>query len=271
MPGFKTEVIMASILAVITATLLGVTTYMLSPHIEISPVLMAKVDAYTEKGGYGPSILSTYYLYNENVSIFANVTDATNRPLADIPVKFEINGPPNSDILLLEHAVTNEAGIAVANVTAPYQRWQPATVLGIWTAVATTNITGTQIVDSLVFEVKAPPSARDPRFIDVYTDRGGNGPNTSSQSYARNETVNLYARVSDGTNPIVGSSVVVAAYWPDNKLILLTTRESNASGISTASFRIPPVKESIGEWRVIVTVRINDQVFLDALNFECRP
>jgi hypothetical protein len=272
MAGFNSDVFKASVLAVVTAILLGAATYVLSPQIETAPRLVATIDAYTERGGYGPSIVSSFYPYNENVSIFAKVKDTANKPVAHATVTFDVHGPPGSNITLPpQTAETNSSGVAVANITAPYQIAQPATVLGIWTAVATTEIADTQIVDSFVFEVKAPPSARDTRFIDVYTNRGGNGPNTSSQSYLRNETVNIYARVSNGTNPVEGSSVVFAAYWPTDELILLTSPHSNASGIATQTFRIPQVAESIGEWRVVVTVRINDQVFIDALTFECKP
>lgn len=271
MTGYKKEVFKASILATITTLLLGAAAYVISSQIETPTALIATIDAYTEKGGQGVGIISSFYNYNENFSVFATLKDAANKPLPNAPVTFKIQGPSSSNVTLTQTDITNSSGVATATITAPYTLAQPATVLGIWTAVASTEVTGTQIADSLAFEVKAPPSARDTRFIDVYTDRDGDGPNTSSQSYRRNETVNLYARVSNGTSPIEGSSVVFAVYWPNEELIFLTTPISNASGIATETFRIPPIAESIGDWRVIVTARINDQVFLDSLTFECIP
>jgi len=268
MAGFKTDVFKASVLAVMTAILLGAATYVLSAQIETAPRVVATVDAYTEKGGYGPGIVSSFYLYNENFSIFANVKDATNKPVANTTVTFEIRGPLGSNITLPSTATTNSSGVAVATVKAPYLIGQPETVLGIWTAVATTEVLGTQVVDSLAFEVKAPPSP----FVDVYTDRGGNGPNAPSQSYSRDETVHLYAKVSNGTTPVKSSLVTFEAYGPTNKTIpFLAWSPSDASGIANATFRIANFPESEGTWRVIVSTGIKDQVFVDALTFECKP
>lgn len=267
MAGFKRDVLKASVLAVVTAILLGAATYVLSPQIETVPRQVGTIDAYTEKGGYGKSMISNSYLYSENVNIYANVRDTANKPLLNTTVTFEIRGPPNSNITLPQTAKTNSSGVAVATITAQYLTDQPENALGIWTAVVTTEISGTEIVDSLAFEVKAPPSP----FVDVYTDRGGNGSNTPSQPYIRNEVVKLYAKVSNGTSPAGSSLVTFAAYGPDNSTSFLTTQLSNASGIATATFRIPDRKESEGIWRVIVTVRIKGQVFIDALTFECKP
>jgi hypothetical protein len=268
MVGLRTEVLKASILAVLTAILLGASTYMLSPYIETKgPRQVGTLNAYTERGVLGSNIVGSVYFYNENISIFAHLKDASNNSVADAPVTFLIHGPSNSNITLSNTTKTNSSGVAVTKLPVLERVNHPETILGIWDTVATAEIAGTQIADSLAFEVVAPPNP----FIDVYTDRGGNGPNTSSEPYSRNETVNLYASVSNGTNPLENSLVAFAVYRPTNKLILLTTNESDASGIAQESFRIPPVNESIGPWRVIVSVRIKDQVFIDTLTFECLP
>jgi len=266
MAGFKTDLLKASVLAVATVILLGAATYVLSSRFITPPRPIATVDAYTEKGGYGQGIVSSFYVYNENISIFATVLDDTNNPLANTEVTFEIHGPPNSNITLTQTTTTNSSGVAVATIPAPYTAYQPETALGMWTAVATTEVTGTQIVDSLAFEVKAPPSP----FVDVYTDRGGTGQNQLSQPYNRNETVNLYAKVSNGTSPLEYHWVTFAVTGPTNETIpFWTIQPSNASGIATATFRIADRSQSEGIWRVIVTVRIKDKVFIDALTFEC--
>lgn len=262
MIGLRTEVLKASIFAVLTAILLGASTYMLSPYIETrEPRQVGTLDAYTERG------VGSFYFYNENISIFAHLKDTSNNPVANATVTFVIHGPPNSNITLSETTKTNSSGVAVTNLPVLDIVNRPETILGIWDAVATAEVADTQIEDSLAFEVVTSPNP----FIDVYTNRGGNGSNTSSEPYSRNETVNLYARVSNGTNPLGNSLVTFAAYWPTNKLILLTTNKSNESGIAQEAFRIPPVNESIGPWRVVVSVRISDQVFIDALTFECKP
>lgn len=269
MAGFKTDAIKASFLAMATVLLLGAAIYALFPLIETAPKAVALLDTYTEKGGYGLGTISSFYLYTENVSIFANLKDTTDKPIVNATVKFEIHGPPGSNLTLSQTANTNSSGVAVATLPAPQVIGQLGTVQGIWSAIVTTEITGTQVADSLAFEVKAPPRP----FVDVYTDRGGKGPNNSSQSYNRDENVTLYAKASNGTSPYERGLVVFAVYWPGpantSALFFLTTPQTNASGIATVTFRIPSIQESIGTWRVFVTVRVDVQVLIDALTFEC--
>jgi hypothetical protein len=223
------------------------------------------VDTYTEKGGYGPNTSSSFHLYSENISIFARVRDASDNPIANAEVTFDIRGPPNSNITLTETAKTNSSGVAVVTVTIPYLIDLPETTLGIWTAVATAEIAGTQIVDSLAFEVKAPPNP----FVDVYTDHNGKGLNTPSQPYDRGSAVHLYAEVSNGTGPLENHWVTFAAYGPTNQTTFVTTQPSNSSGIAATTFTIPEAEDSLGTWRVIATVKIKNQVFMDALTFDC--
>lgn len=266
--GFRTDIFKASISAVLTAILLGAAIYVFTLQIGVQvPRPVGRVEAYTERGGFGPYIVGGVYFYNENISIFAYVKDASDNSIADASVTFEIRGPPNSNITLLETTKTNSSGVAIANITAPYIIGRPETVSGIWNVVATTEIADTQIVDSLAFEVESPPSP----FVDVYTDRGGNGLNKPSQAYSPGERVQLYAEVSNGTGPIANALVTFAASGPTNETVpFLTSAWSNASGIATARpFTIGVGEQSIGTWQVILTVKIDDQVFMDALTFDC--
>lgn len=269
MTGLRTEVLKTSTLAVLTAILLGASAYILFAQIgTVGPRQVGTLDTYTERGGLGSNTVGSFYLYNENISIFAHMKDTSNNSVAEAQVTFVIRGPPHSNITMVETAKTNSSGVAVINLPAPYRVDRPETIAGIWSAVATAEIAGTQITDSLAFEVEPPPSP----FVDVYTDRGGNGPNTPSQPYSRNETVNLYAKVSNGTNLLEHHLVTFAVYKTTNETTIqfLTVNLSKVSGIATASFRIPPVKESEGTWQVIVSVNIEGQVFIDALIFECK-
>jgi len=266
MTGFGRDILKASISAVLTAILLGGAIYMFTLQIEApAPTTAGILEAYTLRGGLGPNTASNFYFYNENISIFAHVKDKTNNPIADAAVTFKIHGPPNSNITLVQTTKTNSSGVAIANLTSPYTVASPETVLGIWSVQATSEVAGTQIIDSLAFQVESPPNP----FVDVYTDRGGNGPKTSSQAYSPGESAQLYAKVNNGTGPVDHARVTFTAYGPANEPLLLTSRDSNASGMATETFRIPPVAESIGPWRIIVTVKINAQVFIDELTFQC--
>lgn len=266
----RNDIFKATILAVLTASLLSASTYVLSTQIAVElPKPGQTLDVYTEKGGVGPNVVSSFYLSSEKITLFANVSDTSKVPSAEAQVNFTIQGPPNAyqNITIVETAKTNSSGMAVATVLIPYSAEHPETAIGIWSTSATVETTEGPIIDALAFEVKPPPEPS----VDVYTDRGGKGPNTPSQPYNPGNLVHLYAEVSNGTAPIGNLDVAFAAYGPTNETIpYLTVQRSNASGIAEASFRIPfEPKMSIGPWQVIVTVKIDDQVFIDALVFEC--
>lgn len=263
MAGFRASVVGASVMGLAAALLLGAAVHVISPLIDIGSII-ASVDAYTEKGGYGLGNVSSSFLSNESVSIFAQLKDSTSKPVVDASVKFEIHGPLGSNIKLTRSATTNRSGVAVATVTSEDFDGQEI-ALGVWTTTATAEANDPPIFDSLTFEVKLAPSP----FVDVFADRGGNGANTQSQPYRRNETVTLYALVSNGTNPVEGLQVTFAVYAPSNFTGLVSISQSNSSGLAEATFRIPPVVESIGTWRIITTVRVFDKVFVDAMTFEC--
>lgn len=270
-----TDVIRAAALAVLAASLVGVATYMLTPQIEMEgPRPRAMLDAYTGKGGSGPNVVSSSYLANENLTMFASLKDESDNPMVDTTVTFELHGPPNpySNITVQVTVETDSSGVAVANVTIPYGDAPSETVVGIWSAVARTEISGDQIDDSVAFEVKQPPTP----FVDVYTDRGGRGSNMPGQQYDLDETVRIYAEVSDGTDPVVNGDVTFAVYAPSpadegQSITFLVVNSTDEFGIAESSLKPPPVAEiSTGIWRVIVTVRVGDQVFMDALTFEVK-
>lgn len=266
MAELKANILKASASAIAIAILLGAAVYVLSPRIETAPTVTT-VDAYTDKGGFGPGLVSSAYLNDENVNIFANVRDATHHPVTGATVIFEIHGPLGSNVNLTQTTTTNSSGVAVATVTPSHLVVQQEAILGVWSATASTEVTGTRIVDSLAFEVKAQPSPS----VDVYADRGGNGSNTQSLPYSRLETVNLYAEVNNGTSPVKNVPVAFYIYSPANSTVkLVRTPQTNSSGITEAvAFTIPDIADSIGMWQVIVNVRINDDIFVDTLAFDC--
>lgn len=269
MAGLRTDIIKASAVAVIAAILLGGTAYVLNRRIGFQVPVVGTIDAYTTRGGMGPSNSSDFYYSDQEIPIFAQVKDASNNPIEGANLTFRINGPPNSNITIIKTVATNGTGYAVTNVTSPDTLYSPEAVVGAWNVVATTDITGVQITDSLAFEVKAPPSP----FIDVYTDRGGVGINKPSESYHLNETVKLYAEVSNGTAPAGSQSVTFTVYTPTGSLSAVGTATSNASGIAVLAYppRIPDISDSLGTWQIIATVKFQDQVLIDALTFECLP
>jgi len=268
----KADIFKASLLAILAASLLGTTTYFASQQLikeEHKPTLT--LDAFTPKGGQGTTIVSSPYFSNENVSIYASVKDESNDPVANTSVVFQIYGPPNSNVTLKKTAITNSSGVAAINMTVPSAKDHPENVIGIWSVVATTQIvSGEQTVDNLIFEVEQPPSPH----VDVYTNRGGQGSNTpASQPYKPNDTVTLYALVSDGINPAEGYLVAFTAFNTNQTEapLLVRTNPSNASGIASIFFRLAPDPAvSAGTWQVLTKVMIKGQECVDTLTLQCK-
>jgi hypothetical protein len=265
--GFQGDIIKASIVAVLLAALLGGTAYVLNRRIGIQVPNVGTLDAYTARGGIGKNNASDFYYSNQEIPVFAHVEDTSNNPVEGADLEFEISGPPNSNIIITDTTATNNTGYSVIYIPVPRDNYPPEKVLGTWSIVATTEIAGVQITDSLAFEVKAPPSP----FIDLYTDRGGTGLTKASQPYSLNETIQLFAAVNNGTTPIGSQSVAFTVYDPNGAVYYVTTSTSNStSGIAATEFRIAPGQtQLIGIWKIIATVRFEDQILIDALTFEC--
>jgi len=269
----KTDILKASILAVLAASLMGATIYYASlPFLKEDSKSSVVLDAFTQNGGQGSTVVSSPFLYDQNVSIYALVKDAINNPLTDISVTLRINGPPNPyDNVTIEKTIaTNASGIAMVNLDVPLNQTYPETVIGVWSVVATAQIENDeQIADTLAFEVEPPIP-----YVDLYTDRGGQGANVPSQSYKPGEIVSLYALVSDGVNPMGYTYVSFLAFNinSENTPAVYRTSSSNASGIASPSpsFRLSSNSTiSVGTWQVLATVEIRDRSYTDKLVFEC--
>jgi hypothetical protein len=263
----------ASILAVLAASLMGATIYYASlPFLREERKSSVMLDAFTQNGGQGSTVVSSPFLYDQNVSIYALVKDEINNPLTNISITLRINGPPNPyDNVTIEKTIaTNASGIAIINLDVPLNQTYPETVIGVWSVVATARIENDeQIVDTLAFEVKPPVP-----YVDLYTDRGGQGENIPSQPYEPGEIVTLYALVSDGVYPVGYTYVSFLAFNIDSEITPAVYRwsSSNASGIAfpSPSFRLsyePTI--SVGTWQVWATVEIGDRSYTDKLVFEC--
>jgi len=271
----RSDILKASILAVLTASLLGASTYFVSEQIpkeEHKPAVI--LDAFTPKGGQGSTIVSSSYFYNQNVSIFALIKDESDNPLANTSVIFQIYGPPNpyNNLTITETIDTNASGIAMINLSVPFNGTYPETVIGVWSVIVTAQIVqGEEIVDTLAFEVEQPPSP----YVDLYTDRGGQGANIASPSYNPNDTVTLYARVSDGNDPVGGYFAAFSVFRLAEDLtttVLVRTGQTNASGIASISFRLDPdPTRCLGSWQVLTRVMIKGQDYVDTLTFDCNP
>ena len=108
--------------------------------------------------------------------------------------------------------------------------------------------------------------------IDVYTQRGGHGPNMPSDAFGPQEEVILYAYVSYNCEPVENKFVVFEVKNPSGETVLYRTATSNAEGIATTSFRIPwegeEAESLFGEWTILGSVDIAEQIVNDTCTFE---
>jgi hypothetical protein len=122
-------------------------------------------------------------------------------------------------------------------------------------------------------------SAGSGRAIDLFTQKvpfGGKGINQSSDAFAPQELVILYANVTYNEYPVASQLVSFVIDGPVNPFQNITKVGSsftNQSGIAQLSFRIPwpstnPERIVFGEWFALASVSIAEQVVIDTLTFQ---
>jgi len=113
--------------------------------------------------------------------------------------------------------------------------------------------------------------AQSGRDIDVFTQKGGVGNYIPSGSFGPAEEVFLYAKVTYNEWPIQNEIVAFEALFPDGGLFTILSGSTNASGIATASYRLPFSKNDplkwFGNWTVIASADVADVVVYDILKF----
>jgi len=123
----------------------------------------------------------------------------------------------------------------------------------------------------------ASVSAKSGAVIDVFTQKipSGKGINQSSDAFEPQELVVLYALVTYNEAPVANKLVGFQVNGPPNQfqsIRIVGSSVTNESGIAQFSFRIPwpsenPEKIVFGEWFVLATVEISQQVVVDTLTF----
>ena len=108
------------------------------------------------------------------------------------------------------------------------------------------------------------------QLVDVYTQKepySGKGPNQSSDAFAPQEEVQLYAYVSYHGDPVANMLVAFEVNDPTGETHLYRTNSTDENGIATTSFRIPTTP-TFGEWAVYATVDIAETTVNDILTFK---
>ena len=114
-------------------------------------------------------------------------------------------------------------------------------------------------------------NARTESRIDLYTQRGGEGPNQPSDAFSPGEQVILYAYVTHKNDPVEGKLVAFEVRDPTNANVLDRTGETNAYGLTAVNFTLPttciPGQVIIGEWTAIAVVSLAEITVNDTLTF----
>jgi len=131
------------------------------------------------------------------------------------------------------------------------------------------------LLSSIHANVKITFSNGTDRKIDVFTQKepySGKGPNMSSDAFAPQEEVVLYANVTYRDYPMQGKDVAFEVRDPMSRSVVMQTAVTNENGVASVSFRIPgpngyPLEAIFGVWNVIATVSIADVTVNDTLSF----
>lgn len=263
----KKELLATSLLAIALAVGLGTISFGLFS--EAPPNV--RIDVFSMKNG----ATSNSFLPSDQVLLEAQVSK-NNASIAGAPVTFEVKTPNGTDFLLAVQTVTTDS-LGTANVTfqipwssiiSPEDMWQ----LGTWQAQATVEIYGQTLNATTNFNCEPLQPA-----IDVYTQKGGYGPNTPGGTFTLNETVILYVEIRDELNHTVrGGPVGLEVKGVDGgslakSLDNLYTPSTNASGIATVKNPIPPIPGYAGTYVVYVTAQYNGVLLADTVTFIEQP
>lgn len=116
-------------------------------------------------------------------------------------------------------------------------------------------------------------------IIDLYTQKepySGRGQGQTSDAFAPQELVILYACVTYNLYPVQNKIVAFQIIGPPNPIYnysIVMSSQTNANGIAQTSFRIPWPDENaetriFGNWTAIATVDIAEQTVMDTLIFQ---
>jgi len=105
------------------------------------------------------------------------------------------------------------------------------------------------------------------RLLDLYTQKGGEGPDEPSGYFVTFELVHLTSNVTYNGWPEQRSLVPFQVLNPLNQTVLVIFSETDEEGLAGIAFRIPEIPESIGLWTAISTVEIAGEVVWDTISF----
>jgi len=105
------------------------------------------------------------------------------------------------------------------------------------------------------------------RLLDLYTQKGGKGPNEPGGEFVAGEMVYLISRVTYNDYPVQQKLVVFEVRSPLNETVVILVAATDQDGFAQISFRIPNIPSSNGTWTGISVVDIAGETVWDTINF----
>lgn len=126
------------------------------------------------------------------------------------------------------------------------------------------------------FEVHAMCQSGNGVSIDIFTQKApfdGRGANQSSDLFGPQETVDLYALVTNDNVTEVGELVTFVVTGPtgsSNNTVFYLEGQTNSSGIAEAQFTLQILNQTqvFGKWAVVGYVQIDGSTYSDTLTFQ---
>lgn len=103
--------------------------------------------------------------------------------------------------------------------------------------------------------------------LDVYTQKGGLGANTSGGVFEPSDNILLYAYLSSEGLPMNDTQVTFTLKNSENEVTRATS--TNNSGVATVDFTLPTDEPVIGLWNVSAIANVEGQSVNDTLSFRC--
>jgi hypothetical protein len=112
------------------------------------------------------------------------------------------------------------------------------------------------------------PSTQTGKTVDVYTQRGGIGPNVSGGEFVAGEEVILTTLAKYNDFPVQQAAVAFLVQNPLNESVALLVATTGENGTAQTHFRIPYLPSSDGIWTVTASVDIASTAVYDIVTFK---
>ena len=247
----KKELLVTSLLAIILAVGLGTLSFGLFSQAPPD----VQIDVSAKKNG----ATSLSFLPEDQVLLEAQVS-SNKASVAGAPVTFEVESPNGTEFCVL-NSTTDSLGTANVNFTIPWPLvLSPETTweLGTWQTKATTETYGQTLYATTNFTCETLMPT-----VDMYTEKGGYGPNAYGGTFTTNETVQVYIEVRDGLNQTVSSQPVSFEALVNGTPYVVYSESTNASGIATLNNTVNP--HIAAEYEDIATTSYEDMILTDSM------